>query len=133
VNLAIIGSRNYPDLDLVEGYVRLLPRDWTIVSGGARGVDSRAVQTAKDLGMNTKVFLPDWSLGRRAALLRNDQIVEASNRVTAFWDGSSTGTAYTMQKARLAGNPVDVVLIGQKVKTVEEVLGLPRWRAVHVW
>jgi predicted Rossmann fold nucleotide-binding protein DprA/Smf involved in DNA uptake len=40
--VAIIGAREHPDLDFVRAYVRTLPTGTTVVSGGAKGVDSAA-------------------------------------------------------------------------------------------
>jgi predicted Rossmann fold nucleotide-binding protein DprA/Smf involved in DNA uptake len=40
--VAIIGSRDYPDLERVRAYVRRLPTGTVFISGGARGVDSAA-------------------------------------------------------------------------------------------
>lgn len=48
--VAIVGSREYPKLDAVAEYVRDLPEGTIVISGGARGVDRTAENTARDLG-----------------------------------------------------------------------------------
>jgi hypothetical protein len=56
------------------------------------------------------VFLPDWGkYGKRAGLLRNSDIVAASEVILAFWDGSSTGTLDTITKARGYGKKLLVI------------------------
>jgi hypothetical protein len=111
VNVAIIGSRDFPDLDLVADYVKyVLRKDATVVSGGARGVDRLAVDTAKELGMQWKEILPDYAKhGRyRAPLIRNEEIVSICPRVVAFWDAKSTGTAHALSKARENGCTITI-------------------------
>lgn len=48
---------NFPISQLVEAYVAYLPDDSIVVSGGAKGVDSSAVQAAEDRGLEV-VQLP---------------------------------------------------------------------------
>lgn len=112
--IAIVGSRDYPHLDQVRAYVAGLPEGTTIISGGARGVDSVAAEAAKARGLAVVVYLPDWKThGRRAGLVRNHDIVAAADAVTAFWDGKSSGTAYTIRIAQKAGKPVGVFTAGR--------------------
>lgn len=116
-HIAIVGSRDYKDLDAVKRYVYSLPRDVTIVSGGARGVDTVAVDTAKERGMKTVVIpvnqrgLPEGGIDRnnlfgQRAMIRNGEIVALCGTVAAFWDGSSTGTKGAIEKAEKAGKTV---------------------------
>jgi len=108
--VAIVGSRGYSNLEAVRAYVRSLPKDTVVVSGGAAGVDITAEITAKDCGLAVVVWPADWArYGRRAGLLRNIQVVENCDRVVAFWDGKSRGTAHSIDLARKAGKPVEVV------------------------
>lgn len=82
-----------------------------IVSGGATGVDQAAVGEAKRLGMPYEVHLPDWRAhGKRAGAVRNSRIVESADEVAAFWDGTSRGTAITMEMAKRGGKPLRVWL-----------------------
>jgi hypothetical protein len=126
--IAIVGSRDYEDLDAVKRYVCSLPKDVTIVSGGARGVDTVAVDTAKERGMKTVVIpvnqrgLPEGGLDRnnmfgQRAMQRNGEIVQMVGTVAAFWDSKSPGTANTIERAEKAGK---IVLINPNV-VVKEV------------
>jgi pimeloyl-ACP methyl ester carboxylesterase len=104
MRVAIVGSREYPNLADVRQFVWEQERDTVIVSGGASGVDSVAVAEARRLGMPYEVYLPDWQKhGRSAGAIRNRQIVEAADEVAAFWDGTSRGTAITIEMAKAAG------------------------------
>ena len=111
MRVGIIGSRNLavPDLE------RYLPPEVTeIVSGGARGVDSSARAYALAHGIPLREFLPEYErYGRGAPLRRNDQIVDASDLVIAFWDGVSRGTAYTIRQCRRRNVPCRVFVIAQ--------------------
>lgn len=109
MKIAIVGSREYSKMKDVSDFVYSLPRDTTIVSGGARGVDQAAERAARRRGMNVKIFLANWDkFGRKAGYLRNVEIVEASDRVVAFWDGFSNGTKHTINIAREKSKPVEI-------------------------
>ena len=107
MKLAIVGSRSLTDINL-DKYLQDEHPD-EVVSGGARGIDMLAEQWARSHGVPVTTFLPDYSrYGRRAPLVRNDQIVEAADKVIALWDGKSTGTMYTVRKAEKMGKPVEL-------------------------
>jgi hypothetical protein len=102
--VAVVGSRDFPNPDVVAAYVRLLPRDTVIVSGGARGVDQWAEEAAQRYGLQTKIFHADWEgLGHRAGPIRNAEIVAVADRLDAFWNGQSRGTLNTILSAQAAG------------------------------
>lgn len=108
MRIAIIGSRTL----LVESLEAFVPPEVTeIVSGGARGVDQCARQFAELHSYKYIEFLPDYGkYGKRAPLVRNDEIVEYSDLVLAFWDGKSTGTKYVIDKCKERGVPVKIFL-----------------------
>lgn len=106
--IAIVGSRDFPNLDQVREYVRSLPLDTVIVSGGARGVDTVAEFEANRVGLQTLIFPADWSLGRWAGYARNRDIVAAADELVAFWDGYSKGTLHSVELARKRGIPVRI-------------------------
>lgn len=106
IRVAIVGSREYPDLELVRQFVRKLAAKYpraTVVSGGAQGVDQAAEAQAGRLGLKTLIFPADWDrYGRSAGFRRNTTIVEHADVVVAFWDGQSRGTLDTTAKAIIA-------------------------------
>lgn len=109
--VAIVGSRDYPDLWRVEAYVRQMdPADTVVVSGGAKGVDSAAADAARQSGIRVVEYLPDWEqYGRSAGFRRNRTIVKNSDLVVAFWNGKSRGTASTISIAKEMGKPFEVM------------------------
>lgn len=108
--VAIVGSREWSDLERVRSHVRGLPAGTIVVSGGARGVDTAAEQAARERGLEVRVHRPDWARhGNAAGVIRNGEIVADCTRVVAFWDGRSRGTFDTLNRAHAAGLPVEIV------------------------
>lgn len=108
--VAIVGSREFPDEERVRNFVRSLPRETVIVSGGANGVDTWAEDEARKLGMTVYVYPADWkAYGKRAGFIRNVYIVRAAERVVAFWDGRSPGTKSAIEIAQREGKSCMVV------------------------
>lgn len=109
MKLAVVGSRSLEIHDLG----RYLPAGVTeIVSGGAKGVDSSARRYALDSGIVLTEILPKYGLyGKRAPLLRDDEIAACCDRMLAFWDGRSRGTVYTVKIAQKLGKPVTMIRI----------------------
>jgi hypothetical protein len=110
LKVAIVGSRDYQHPQKVRDYVAKLPAATIVVTGGARGVDRVAEAAATACGLQVLIFSADWARHKKlAGFIRNSKIVDASDRVVAFWDGASHGTADTVEKARIAGKPVEVI------------------------
>jgi len=59
MRVAVVGSRTFPQMKLVEWFIRDLPHGVTIVSGGAPGVDQAAVDYATRRGLETREHLAD--------------------------------------------------------------------------
>ena len=121
--VAIVGSRaERVDGRLTEGcwrrramvfdYVEALAfesKETVIVTGGADGVDQWAEDAARKYGLRVEVIEPDWKkYGRRAGMIRNQEIVVACTRLVAFWDGTSKGALDSIEKARKVGKSVEV-------------------------
>lgn len=101
--LAIIGSRAYPHLDIVRQFVADRDQQTIIVSGGALGVDAAAIGAAIEFGRPYVVWpVPgwEWRKSRGAGLARTRTLLAHVQGVAAFHDGSSTGTAYTIRLAQ---------------------------------
>jgi len=113
MKIAIVGSRDYQHLDRVRIYVESLSPDTIIVSGGARGVDKTAEITAKRCGLKTIVFYANWNpngvFDRGAGMKRNAQIIAEADQVVAFWDGKSPGTRNTIDRAKRANKPLEII------------------------
>jgi YspA, cpYpsA-related SLOG family len=109
---AVVGTRTFQDADALARVLDTLdPPVTRVVSGGAAGADTLAEAWARKHAVPCTVLKPDWSKGRQAGHLRNYDIVQASDRVVAFWDGVSKGTASTIAMARRAGKLLMVIKV----------------------
>lgn len=109
MKIAIVGSRNFTNYDLLKDTMRDYEPS-AIVSGGATGADKLAEKYAKESEIELIIFKPNWKkYGRAAGPKRNKQIVEASDMTVAFWDGKSRGTLSTITITKRAGKPVNVI------------------------
>ncbi len=116
MRVAIVGSRRRTDAEAVYRYVANLPADCVVVSGGAVGPDTWAVEAAKARGLAFTEHLPDLagvhSRGEatRRYHERNQRIVDDCDRVVAFVDsGRKGGTEDTIRRAQRAGKPVEII------------------------
>ena len=121
MRVAIIGSRSV-ELNEEQDVLPYLPENTTgIVSGGAEGADQIAEHIAEFLHVPLTVFRPDYArFQRRAPLERNRDIVQHADYVIALWDGSSRGTAHTIEQCIKEYKPVRV-LICRSGKLIESV------------
>ncbi len=123
--VAVVGSREYPEPERVTALIGLLHPEVTVVSGGTRGVDRAAGDSAVEQGRKVaEVFPrigPDATRAEAAVHLkaRNTVIVRGSDVVVAFWDGKSNGTADAIEKALQFHNFVIVALPGRAAEVWE--------------
>lgn len=109
MKIAIVGSRKYQDLEKVIDYVKNLPEGTVIVSGGASGVDTVAENAARARGLGVISIKPDWkTYGKAAGPIRNQEIVNQSDKLIAFWDGESRGTQSSIRFAQKKGIEVEI-------------------------
>jgi hypothetical protein len=107
MKIAVIGSRNINIADIG----RYVSNAEEIVSGGAVGVDSCAAEYAKRKGIKLTAFLPQYErYGRAAPIVRNKEIVDYSDKIIAFWNGSSKGTLSVIKYAEKKGKPCEIII-----------------------
>jgi len=115
MKIAVVGSRTFPQLKLVEWFIGDLPRGVTVVSGGAEGVDRLAIDHAKARGLETFEHLPDLTGCKEKFEFakryydRNQAIVDDADLVIAFTEKEQGGTWDTIKRACKAGKPVKVI------------------------
>jgi hypothetical protein len=105
----IIGSCNFTDKELflctANKVIALEGMPALVISGGAIGPDAMAEEWAIENTIEFQVFKPQHkdfpkSIRRFAAPhARNTLIMEHSDVIISFWDGQSTGTKDTINKA----------------------------------
>lgn len=110
----VCGSREWRDRGAVHLVLMCEPRQrgWdptepiTIIHGAARGADTFADESARDLGYAVKAFPADWERhGRAAGPIRNvEMLKENPDLVIAF--GQGRGTNHTVKEAEHRGIPV---------------------------
>jgi predicted Rossmann fold nucleotide-binding protein DprA/Smf involved in DNA uptake len=117
MNVGIVGSRRWKSRAAVETLVNTLSPNTTVVSGGARGVDSWAAEFARKRGLKVIEFLPvlpsngnpRWEY-TKAYHARNRQIAEHSHVVYAFVaPDRKGGTENTIKHAEDLGVPVNII------------------------
>ena len=114
--VAIVGSRRRPDRAAVEMAVEGLAPGDVVVSGGASGPDTWAVEAAQRRGLEVVIHRPDLTgVGSRSEAAeryhrRNQQIVDDCDRVVAFVSHDRKGgTEDTIRRTKRAGKPVEVI------------------------
>lgn len=122
MRIAIIGSRNFNDYQLLKDKLSLLNQQnkiTLVVSGGAKGADTLGEKWAIENNVERLIFKPNYDLfGRKAPLIRNKEIIDNVDYVIAFWDGESRGTMYAVNYAKQKG------IKGRLVKYKNESVGL---------
>jgi len=107
---AIVGSRHFPDLEQVAAYVASLPAGAIVVTGSASGVDAEATKVARDRGLSVIRVAASFEEARDAKVAadRNQKLVDQADVLVAFWDGVSSGTRGTVERALDSGKEVHV-------------------------
>lgn len=123
-HVGVVGSRSFDDFDLLSNHLDMIFGDSKvkIISGGAKGADTLAVDYAKMHGIPYREFYPDYIkyTSDIAPFIRNQEIVDHSDFIVAFWDGKSKGTVDTINKAKKQNKHVIKVLY----KELEKLLTL---------
>ena len=118
MKIAVVGSREFKDKELIQMVLEDIGNIWSLVSGGARGVDFWAEEIIEDLNRKNSypseriqkiIFKPDWDkYGKSAGFIRNKLIINEADMVLAFWDGKSKGTKHSIDLAIKAGIPLNI-------------------------
>ena len=102
-NIMIVGSRSFSDYSVVkekvDDYIKNnnIVEPITVISGGARGVDTLAEKYAGEKKYKFKCFPANWGqFGSAAGPIRNKKMVRYIKKYggvcLVFWDGKSTGS-----------------------------------------
>jgi hypothetical protein len=113
VRVIIAGSRNITDYNIMKDAVKKsnFVID-TIISGGARGVDSLAEEYARYYNIPLDVMKADWDKhGKSAGYKRNVEMAKSAEALIAVWDGESKGTKHMIDIAEERGLKIFVFQI----------------------
>lgn len=114
MKIAIVGSREPGNINFakeLEKRINIQSGD-TIISGGAKGIDSLAAEYATAHGLALVEIRPNYAKnGRGATFIRNREIVDNADIVVAFWNGTSKGTKYTIDYANKKGVTTLIITI----------------------
>jgi hypothetical protein len=115
MKIGVVGSRDFAQMDLVEAFIRQLPKGITIVSCGAKGVDTAARVFGERYAHTVLELLPDLTGCKERYEFtkryheRNQQIVNESDLLVAFTDKENGGTWDTIKRARRSNKPGKII------------------------
>lgn len=113
INLAVVGSRSFNNYNLLRDKLDKLKEKYLInkiISGGAKGADTLAIQYAKENNIRYYTHTADWkSFGKSAGYKRNILIVNDCDYLIAFWDGVSKGTKHSIDIAQTYCKQVNII------------------------
>jgi hypothetical protein len=120
VRVIIAGSRTATRAN-VDAALKSCPFSVSLVlSGCARGADTFGEMWATERGVPVEVYPADWKrLGKRAGVIRNEQMAERADALVAVWDGESRGTQHMIETAKSRGLLVHI----HKVQKVVRLFG----------
>jgi predicted Rossmann fold nucleotide-binding protein DprA/Smf involved in DNA uptake len=114
--IGIVGSRGYNNYEEFKEKLLFLTSNIkepiTYISGGCKsGADKLCKQFCLEFGSKLIEHLPDWSQGKKGAIIRNKLIIADSDMLAAWWDGESRGTKSSIDFAEKRGIPVKIINI----------------------
>lgn len=134
-SIAFVGSRKASKhmIAVVQQYVkRAAARGWHIhVGDNPKGVDMAVIECAQQIGASYSI----WGVGDNNRALgievdrpslsdytnRDRLMIDMSDRVVLFWNGSSPGTRNAYEYAQHAGKPGWLVQFKGQLHTVTEL------------
>jgi hypothetical protein len=108
------GSRTIADREPIESKLRALPRSAVILTSRTNGVSAAVRDATIRLGLRLEVWtaMTDRYLtAADAYFARDEEMIRSADRVLAFWDGESAGTAHELTYAMRLSKPIDLVLV----------------------
>ncbi len=112
MNICVSGCRHFNQKAFIIEHLDILlaGREFTLISGNAKGVDRIAEKYAKEHMIEVKPFIPDWDTYRKSAgMKRNVEMAKVSDMLIAFWDRESNGTGHMIRTMNEMKKPVFIV------------------------
>ena len=107
------GSRTIGDRELIDARLKVLPRCAVILTSRAHGASAAIRDTAMRRGFCLEVWtamIDRYPSAEDAYFARDEEMIRWADRVLAFWDGKSAGTAHELTYAKRLAKPIDLVL-----------------------
>jgi hypothetical protein len=111
MRVIVAGSRNYPDCnrEVNEMLDAEISENDIIISGGANGPDTAAIDYAISHGIRCHIYPAKWALhGKSAGMIRNTDMAYHGDRLIAFYN-KSPGTRNMIDRMISLGKPVLIV------------------------
>lgn len=117
LNVGIVGCRDFSNYDFFKDNIEKNPctkrlHIKKIITGDANGVDSLARRYASEKSIYCVMYQAVWhEHGFAAGPIRNQQIINDSDILIAFWNGVSKGTKNSIDLAVKKKIPVVIIPI----------------------
>ena len=107
----VCGGRSFTNAEMLWDTLDELEDISTIITGGARGADSLAVDYANERGIPTEVYPAQWiKYGKKAGYLRNKEMLRVGKPDVVIAFPGGRGTEMMIGLAEKAG--VEVINVG---------------------
>jgi hypothetical protein len=110
------GSRTIGDRGVIDAKIKALPRYAVVLTSRARGASAAIRDAAMSWGLRLEVWIAvtdRYPTAEDAYFARDEEMIRSADRVLAFWDGKSAGTAHELTYARRLAKPTDLVLVNR--------------------
>ena len=110
------GSRTIADRVVIDSKIKAMPCCAVILTSRAHGASAGIRDAAMRCGLRLEVWtaITDrYATAEAAYFARDEEMIRSADRVLAFWDGESAGTAHELSYARSLSKPVDLVLVNR--------------------
>ncbi len=110
------GSRTIADRVVIDSKIKAMPCCAVILTSRAHGASAGIRDAAMGRGLRLEVWtaITDrYATAEAAYFARDEEMIRSADRVLAFWDGESAGTAHELSYARSLSKPVDLVLVNR--------------------
>src|SRR5260370_33212326 len=108
------GSRSIGDRAVIDSKIKALPRTAIVLTSRTHGASAAIRDAVMRRGLQLEVWtaITDRHPTVEAAYFaRDEEMIRSADRVLAFWDGKSSGTAHELADARKLAKPIDLVVV----------------------
>ena len=118
MKIAIIGSREGFFEESIHNALkeRIDIKYDSLISGGARGVDSYAESFFRAFNLPIEIIKPINPSNKMDYLFRNIEIITKADKIIAFWNGYSKGTKFVIDYAKSRNKSIEI--LSDKFKTL---------------